>query len=165
MRKLIACAILCLLFGGCLTTKKREDIAHRYLRENPRVVEELSRLYFPVKPSKGVPVIDTFRADTFIRFYEGRAIEVSTSETVRIDTIEKRILKYIKETITDTVVDISLVSSLQRENLLMSNRVDSLFVVSSKKSNRSENRLYWIIGLAFYSALSTVLVIAVTLKR
>lgn len=97
-----------LLLAGCLTQKKREDITHRYLRENPKTLADLAAIHFPVVPKPGVPVIVR---DTVVS-HNVDTVYADSIRVIRVETI-KEIINNIHT--TDTVPDGALVNSLMEE--------------------------------------------------
>lgn len=140
--RIILGILVVLLLGGCMTQKKREDIAHRYARENPVFIADLSHLYFPVQGKEGETIIirdTTVKFDTLIIDSTYRIKEIHT-----IHTNTHRV---------DTVLDIALVSSLRNDLSALGVKYEANLIEKEIMAQRSLNRLYWLLGLAVLCAI------------
>lgn len=132
-----------LLFGpllsGCLTQKKREDVTHRYLRENPKVLADLAALHFPVVVRPGVPTIVRDTTDQL-----ERDSAVIDSIVYIKDTHWKTVT--IKERIVDTIPDHALAESLMQAKFEVERKLNRSEVELENERERSKQRLWWLIG-------------------
>lgn len=104
LRKLFICFVILSLFSSCITSKKREDIAHRYFRQNPIELAKLSSIHYPVQAKQGNVVFDTLR--TILR----DSVDCPDSTRVACPPCEQKIVTGLR---VDTVPDLALVAALR----------------------------------------------------
>lgn len=128
-----------LLASGCLTQKKREDVAQRWIRENPEKFAKEAALRFPVVVRPGVPVV---KLDTTY------LVKRDTTVKDSIVYITKDSISYIEKTIhlTDTIPDHALVESLMLDKFEVERKLYRSEVELEGEKERSKQRLWWLIG-------------------
>lgn len=104
IKKMFPPFIILILFTSCLTNKKKEDIAHRYFRQNPIELAKLSSLHYPVQAKQGKVVFDTLR--TILR----DSVDCPDSTRVACPPCEQKIVTGLR---VDTVPDLALVAALK----------------------------------------------------
>lgn len=128
------------LFSGCLTQQKREDITHRFLRENPKTLAELAAIHFPATSRPGIPVympgkpvVET-RIDTLL---ETDTVWVTEIKTIRVtDTLR----------IVDTVQDDALLEVIMQGKFELDRQLTRTEVTLKYVKEQSRRRLLWMIG-------------------
>lgn len=153
MRNLFILTMSVLLLSSCLTQKKREDVTYRYLREHPKVLADLSSLHFPVSGKPGEVIV---KRDT------AYVIETDTLRQDSIIFVRRDSVSIIREyhNRVDTVTDNATLQSLRLEIAELNKMVTRMMTEQEMLSNRSRQRLYWIIGLS--AALLIIIVVGVT---
>lgn len=133
--------LFCALFlSACLTSKKREDITHRFLRENPKVLADLAQLHYPVQPRPGIPVVVR---DTVI-YHAVDTIVQDSIRFIRLETV-KEIINNIHT--TDTVPDYAQVDALMLAKFDVERKLHRAEVELEGEKEVSKNRRWWAIGL------------------
>lgn len=129
-----------ILFAGCLTQKKREDITHRYLRENPKTLADLASIHFPVVPRPGVPAIVR---DTVV----SHNVDTVYADSIRIVRVET--LKEITNNIhtTDTVPDGALANALMEARFLEERAKIRAEADRDHQTERAQMLWRWVLGL------------------
>lgn len=144
------------MLSGCMTQKKREDIFHRYARENPVELAEICADKYPTKT-----VTITGKTDT-----------VTTKDTVKVkvpvvipggtDTVwadcppAERIYHYINRTDTIMQENTAMIESLRlrRDSALQDLGIYRAMLEEWRE--RAKNRVWWIVGLAIALGVSVI---------
>lgn len=140
LRKFFAALLVLLLFTGCMTQKRFEDIGERYWRENPELAAEWAAIRFPPLINPGDWHIE---ADTI--YIPSKDPEVLQPDTVRIAITKTRV---------DTIENIARVRSLEFEVMGYRVREGVLTADNERLKKQSKVRIWWIIGLAALLLLS-----------
>lgn len=135
LKKLLPFLLLSFISFSCISQKKKEDIANRYLRENPDQFAKLSSIYFPILPKKGqVIVYDTV---TIVNPFSKEHPDCPPNTT-----------KIITGTRVDTVPDLALIQSL-KSNL---QKIEtSVAILNADRERLKSNKKYLIITVVILS--------------
>lgn len=155
--RLVTILLVMAMLSGCISQKKREDIFHRYARENPIDLAETYADKFPVKTVTVKGRTDTLTVRDTVQ------VKVPVPVNGGADTIwadcppTETVYRYINRTDTIMKENTALIVALQGKinELNTELAVEKSLRVSSE--NQSNNRLYWIIGLAIGLAASMAL--------
>ncbi len=149
IRKYIVGVLVIFLFTGCVTQKQREDITHRYLRENPVVLADLAALHFPPVIKDGDLRVDTLiKRDTLLR----------TDTLNRRDTLTIREIITINNSRVDTIYEVARIASLEASLRALNAKLDISLQREEIVAQRSHNRLYWLIGISVAFLIVVVIV-------
>ena len=142
VKRLFPLILVLLLFTGCMTQKKREDIFHRHAREVPADVLD----YCP-PPSV---IHKEGRADTVLvrdTAVHRVPVYITDTDTVWVDCPEhETVYRYINQVDTIMQEDEAKLEALMLRNQKL--EVDKLIAEDRLEvsEHRSKNRLYWLIG-------------------
>lgn len=150
LKKLLPMLFVLLLFTSCLTQRKREDVAHRYIREHPATLAELCATHYPAKPSPGR--VETVRDTTILS--DTVTVQCPDSTVVHVPTVRTR---YVDRLRIDTVVDGALVEQLAAHARALDKELAISNALSDQWRERGAHRLWWAVGLGVALLASIVL--------
>lgn len=145
------------MLSGCISQKKREDIFHRYARENPIDLAETYADKFPVKTVTVKGETDTVTVRDTVQ------VKVPVPVNGGADTIwadcppAETVYRYINRTDTIMQENTALIVALQGRLNEVNTEIAVEKALRVSAENQSKNRLYCIIGLIIGLAVSMAL--------
>lgn len=144
------------MLSGCMTQKKREDIFHRYARENPVELAEICADKYPPKT-----VTITGKTDTVVN-RDTVKVKVPVVIPGGTDTVwadcppAERIYHYINRTDTIMQENTAMIEALRLRRDSALQDLGIYRAMLDEWRERAKNRVWWIVGLAIALGASVI---------
>lgn len=152
VKKLFPFVAVLLLFTGCITQKKREDIFHRHARENPAdVLEYCEPPSVVYKPGR----VDTIPGGTV--YIQPDSVECPDGTVIRPEPVAVPCPPSTRRVDTVAVRD---ANEERRLGLILADREREIAVAHallSQEKKKARKRLYWALGLGLGLAVSVLI--------